>query len=54
MLVGVILTGVIVLKPNKEVRLDNVILKQDVNHKTMAMYVGRDNNYEEYNGKVNV
>ncbi len=50
MLVGVILTGVIVLKPNKEVRLDNVILKQDVNNKTFAMYTETDNGYEEYNG----
>ena len=52
MLVGVILPGVIISKPNKEVRLDNVILEQEVNNKTMAMYVGRDNNYEEYNGNT--
>ena len=50
LLVGIILTGVIILKPNKEVQLDDVILKQEVNNKTMAMYVGRDNNYEEYEG----
>ena len=50
LLIGVILTGVTFIKPNKEVQLDNVILKQEVNNKTMAMYVGRDNNYEEYNG----
>ncbi len=49
-LAGIILTGVIFLKPNHEVKLDNVILKQEVNNKTMAMYVGRDNNYEEYEG----
>ncbi len=45
-LVGVILTGVIILKPAKEVKLDNVILKQEVNNKTFAMYKeDDDNNY---------
>ncbi len=46
LLVGVILTGVIVEKPNKKVKLDNVILKQEVNNKTFAMYKEDDeNNY---------
>ncbi len=44
--VGVILTGVIVLRPKEEVKLDNVILKQEVNNKTFAMYKETgENNY---------
>ena len=50
LLVGVVLTGVIILKPTKEVKLDNVILKQEVNNKTFAMYTETDNGYEEYEG----
>ncbi len=46
LLVGVIITGVIVAKPKEEVKLDNVILKQDLNNKTFAMYKeDDDNNY---------
>ena len=37
-LVGIILTGAIIFKPKQEVKLDNVILKQEVNNKTFAMY----------------
>ncbi len=45
LLVG-ILTGVIVLKPKEEVKLDNVVLKQEVNNKTFAMYKeDTENNY---------
>ncbi len=51
LLVGVILTGVIVLKPKEEVKLDNVILKQEVNNKTFAMYREEgENNYVEVEG----
>ena len=52
LLVGVILTSVIVIKPKENFKLDIVILKQEANNKTMAMYVGKDNNYEEYNGNT--
>ena len=50
LLVGIIITGVIITKPKENVKLDNVILKQEISNKTFAMYVGRDNNYEEYEG----
>ena len=50
-LVGVLLTGVIAEKPNKKVKLDNVILKQEVNNKTFAMYKeDDDNNYVKVEG----
>ena len=45
-LVGIILTGVIFLKPKENVKLDNVVLKQEVNNKTFAMYKeDSENNY---------
>ena len=47
LLVGII-TGTIIFKPNKEVKLDDVILKQEVNNKTFAMYIQNDNQYEKY------
>ena len=50
LLIGIILTGVIVLKPKEEVKLGNVILKQEINNKTFAMYTETDNGYEEYEG----
>ena len=50
LLIGVVLTGVIVAKPNHEVKLDNVILKQEVNNNTFAMYTETDNGYKEYEG----
>ena len=49
-LVGMILTGVIVAKPKENIKLDNVILKQEVNNKTFAMYTETDNGYEKYEG----
>ncbi len=46
LLIVVIITGVIVMKPKEEVKLDNVILKQEVNNKTFAMYKeDGENNY---------
>ena len=45
-----IITSVIVLKPRQEVKLDNVVLKQEVNNKTFAMYTETDNGYTEYEG----
>ncbi len=48
LLVGIILISVIILNPNKEIKLNNVILKQDVNNKTFAMYKETINGYEEY------
>ena len=30
--------------------LDEVVLKQELNNKTIAMYVGRDKNYQKYEG----
>ena len=51
LLVGIILTGAIFLKPNKKVKLDNVILKQEVNNKTFAMYKeDAENNYVPVEG----
>ncbi len=50
LLIGIILTGVIVLKPKESIQLDNVILKQEVNNNTFAMYTETDNGYEEYEG----
>ena len=44
LLVGVILTGVVIFKPKEKVKLDNVILKQEVNNKTFAMYKEDDDN----------
>ena len=49
LLVGVILTGVIIFKPKEEVRLDNVILKQEVNNKIFAMYKEEGNEYVPVN-----
>ncbi len=49
-LVGIILTSVIVAKPKQEVKLDDVILKQEINNKTFAMYTETDDGYEEYDG----
>ena len=48
LLVGVILTGAVIMKPKEKIQLDNVILKQEVNNKTFAMYTETDNGYEEY------
>ena len=45
LLVGIILTCVIILKPKEKVKLDNVILKQEVNNKTFAMYKEEGNEY---------
>ena len=50
LLVGIIITGGIIFKPKENVKLDNVILKQEINNKTFAMYTETDNGYEEYNG----
>ncbi len=50
LLVGVLLTGAIIFKPKQEVKLDNVILKQEVNNNAFAMYTETDNGYEEYEG----
>ena len=51
LLVGVLLTGVFLFKANKEVKLDNVILKQEVNNKTFAMYKEYgENNYVPVEG----
>ena len=51
LLIGIILTGFIVLKPSKEVQLDNVILKQEINKKTYAMYKeDSENNYVPVEG----
>ncbi len=50
LLIGIILTGFIIFKPKENVKLDNVILKQEVNNKTFAMYTETDNGYEEYEG----
>ena len=44
-MVGILLTGVIVLKPKEKAQLDNVILKQEVNNKTFAMYKEEGNEY---------
>ncbi len=43
-MVGIILTGVIFFKSKEEVKLDSVILKQEVNNKTFAMYKEEDDN----------
>ncbi len=50
LLVGVILAGVIIMKPKEKVQLDNVILKQEINNKTMAIYIKNDDIYEAYDG----
>ncbi len=45
-LVGVILTGVVIFRPKENIQLGNVILKQEVNNKTFAMYKeDTENNY---------
>ncbi len=49
LLVGVILTGVIILKPKEKVKLDNVVLKQEVNNRTFAMYKEEGNDYVPVN-----
>ncbi len=48
LLVGVILTCVIVFKSKEEVKLDNVILKQEISNNMFAMYKETKNGYEEY------
>ena len=48
LLIGIILTGVIIFKPKETVKLDNVVLKQELNNKTFAMYTETDSGYEEY------
>ena len=50
LLVGIILTGVIVFKPKDNIKLDNVILKQEIDNKTFAMYIKNDDAYEVYEG----
>ena len=52
LLIGIILTSVIVFKPTKEnIQLDNVILKQEINNKTFAMYKeDGENNYVPVEG----
>ncbi len=50
LLAGVILTGIIILKPTKEVKLDNVVLKQELDKKSFAMYIKNDDEYEAYEG----
>ena len=51
LLMGVILTGAIIFKPEENIKLDNVILKQEVNNKTFAMYKEEsENNYVEVEG----
>ena len=46
LLIGVLLTGVTIFKPKENIKLDNVILKQEVNNKTFAMYKEEsENNY---------
>ncbi len=50
LLVGVILTGVILAKTNKEEKLDDVILKQEVNNNAFAMYTEIENGYQKYEG----
>ena len=50
LLVGIIITGVIILKPKENVQLDNVILKQEVNNKAMAMYKEEGESYVPVEG----
>ncbi len=50
LLAGVIITGAVIFKPKEKVQLDNVILKQELNNKTFAMYKEEDdNNYVPVN-----
>ena len=49
LLVGII-TGAVIMKPKEKIQLDNVILKQEVNNKTFAMYIKNDDAYEKYEG----
>ena len=48
LLVGVILTGVIGFNRKEKVQLDNVVLKQEVDRSSFAMYIQNDDTYEEY------
>ena len=51
LLVGAILTGVVIFRPKENIQLGNVILKQEINNKTFAMYKeDAENNYVPVEG----
>ncbi len=50
LLVGIVLTGVIITKPKENVKLDNVILKQEISNRTFAMYKESEEGYTEVEG----